>query len=186
MSQIKEPFVTLARLGAPHGVKGGLSVNQVGEHLQHFAGKKVIVVDTQGRHKGDFTLSRIDSSRVQFSELHDRETAASLTNHFIAAPLTLMREMAKAERTQAPVSISELWYFELKGLTVFDAETQQELGRISHVEDLGLNTVVSVEPAPRESLISAPLEIPLNYPHWQKPDLDTRSVRLAEWRVFVA
>lgn len=186
MSEMKEPLVTLARLGAPHGVRGALSVSQVGEHLQRFTGKKIAVVDAQGKHKGDFTLSRVDGARVQFAELNDRDAAAKLTNYSIAAPLTLMREMAQADRTQAPVTISELWYFELTGLNVFDADTQQALGRISQVEDLGLNTVVSIEPVTGASLIAAPLEIPLNYPHWQKPDLETRSVCLAEWRVFSA
>lgn len=186
MSEMKEPLVTLARLGAPHGVRGGLSVNQVGEHLQRFTGKKIAVVDAQGKHKGDFTLSRVDGTRVQFAELNDRDAAAKLTNYSIAAPLSSLQEMAKAERKNAAQTIAELWYFELVGLTVFDADTQKELGRISVVEDLGLNTVVSIEPATGESLIAAPLEIPLDYPHWQKPDLETRSVRLAEWRVFIA
>ena len=195
----KEPVVALARLGSPNGVRGALNVNQAGHHLRGFVGKKITVCKVTGGEagiltnytiKGDFTLLRAepakgDVTRVQFSEINDRDAAAALTNHVIAAPLAALRAAATAERKNEVISLTDLWYFELLGLSVLDAESGKEIGRIAAVEDLGLNTTVTIEPAAAGSLIVSPLEIPLEYPHWQKPDLSERRIALAEWRAFL-
>ncbi len=198
MSEAKEPLVALARLGRPHGVRGALSVGQAGAHLRHWAGKKVCVCKPLGEAggtltdyatKGDFTLSRTEPAkgeitRVQFSEIQDRDAAAALTNFYLAAPLAELRALVIKERGGKVPAMTDLWYFELLGLVVTDADTQKNIGHIAAVEDLGLNTTVVIEPAAGEAMLAAPLEIPLEYPHWQQLDLPGNRVTLAEWRIF--
>jgi ribosomal 30S subunit maturation factor RimM len=198
MSEAKEPLVVLARLGRPHGVRGALSVSQAGAHLSHWVGQKLRVCKPLGEAagtltdyttKGDFTLGRTEPAkgeitRVQFAEIQDRDAAAALTNFYLGAPLAELRALVSKERGGKVPALTDLWYFELLGLAVIDAATQTQLGQIAAVEDLGLNTTVIIEPAAGKSLLAAPLEIPLEYPHWQELDLAQNRVSLAEWHLF--
>jgi ribosomal 30S subunit maturation factor RimM len=198
MSSNTEPLVSLARIGAPHGVRGALAVHQAGAHLRQFAGKRIRVCKVMGDadgiltdyiHNGDFTLSRIEPVqgqpvRVAFAEISDRDAAAAFTHSIIAVPLTELRTLAAAERKALTPAIGDLWYFELIGLAVVDSATGTELGKIAAVEDLGLNTVVTVAPAAGQTLLAAALAIPLDYPHWQNVDLTGNRVLLSEWQIF--
>lgn len=193
---VKERMVVLARIGRPHGVRGGLNVDQAGENLRRFVNQKVAVCEiTPGSVIGDFktkttlTLNRVEPAsgmpaRIAFSEIADRDQAAALTHSAICAPLGELRALATAGRKVSEAPLADLWYFELIDLDVVDADSQTVIGKISHVDDMGLNTVLTVTPAAGQVLLAAPLDIPLSYPHWGEVDLAARRVSLSEWRVF--
>lgn len=178
----KPSLVILARIGRPHGVRGALHVDQAGAHLGHFAGHGVYVGNEQ--QSNELKLERVDTSTVQFAGIHDRDAAAALTNRFILVPLDALKEIVQRERINGAPKIADLWYFELVGMQVIDAESQKPLGKISHVEDSGLNTLVSIEPGPGAELAKT-LDIPLEFPHWHAPDLALNQIGLSEWRIFL-
>lgn len=131
----------------------------------------------------EITLLRAENTTVQFEGFSDRDKAAGLTNQFILVSLSELKEIVQRERHGAALRITDLWYFELVGMQVIDAESQKALGTISHVEDAGLNTIVSIEPESVSELKST-LDIPLDYPHWHAPDLAANQIGLSEWRIF--
>lgn len=193
---VKEPMVVLARIGRPHGVRGGLSIDQAGENLHRFVNQKVAVCEiTTGSVIGDFktratlTLSRVEPAsgvpaRIAFAEIADRDQAAALTHTAVCAPLSALRALAASGRKAPQAPLTDLWYFELIDLDVVDADSQTVIGKISRIDDMGLNTVLTVTPAGGQALLAAPLDIPLSYPHWGEADLAARRVALAEWRIF--
>lgn len=185
-----EPLVILARLGAPHGVRGALHINQAGEHLRRLVGTTVKVVNPTGEtngvltqyfHKGDFTLKRCDTRSVEFTEVTTREAAAALTQSYIAHSLEAMRALVQLERREMHPRLTDLWYFEMIDLTVLDSQSGKAIGRITFVEELGLNTLVSVALAAAADRV---IEIPLDYPHWQNVELAQRQVALSAWQDF--
>lgn len=192
------PLVVLARIGSPHGVRGALSVNQAGEHLRHFLGKKIVVcthpaaaqgIVTDYSTKAELILERVEPAkgepaRIQLAGITDRDRAASLTNFFLAAALTDLRAFAAEERGDRAVEFADLWYFEILGLEVIDAEAGVAIGKITSIEDMGLNTVVSVETNAGVQHGAFTFDIPLNYDHWQTVDLAKNQVQLGNWQIF--
>lgn len=192
------PLVFLARIGSPHGVRGALNVNLAGQHLRDFHGKNVSICEPKNLVNGLLTdygnarsieLARVepahgDVQRVQFTGINDRDAAAALTNQMIGAPLDAVRALAAAGRAEGEVPLSELWYFEMVGLSATDAVSGQVIGEITHVEDHGRNTVLTL------SLANAvggqhSVDIPLDYPGWQKADVSQRKVMLTDWQIFL-
>lgn len=181
-SLTKLNLIAVAVLGRPHGVRGGLNIHKAGEHLSRFIGKPVLIGNLQ--MNAPYTLARLESDRVQFEEISDRDAAAKLTNQSIFVPIEALRAIAAADRGKSILHIGDLWYFELIDFVVLDAETQQSLGKISGVSDMGLNTLVTIEPEPG-SLLASSMEIPLDYPQWQVPDLGKNQISLSDWRIFL-
>lgn len=193
-----EPLVLLARIGRPHGVRGALHIDLAGEHLRHIINQKLAILSlpthptpviTDYAVKTNLTLAKVEPATgepryVQFQEIADRDAAAALTNYAIAAPLSAMRILAANEHRSATPALSQLWYFEIVGLTVLNATDGKKLGSITAIEDLGRNTVITIQPE-KGNTLTHPLEIPLNYPHWQGVDLARGTVRLSEWEHFV-
>lgn len=189
-------FVVLGRVGRPHGVRGWLNVDLVGDHLREFVGSPVGLASGQlvpilhdPAIKNTLPLKGAQPEHgtvkhIAFEGVGDRETAAQFTNLLLVLPLTLMRTRARAQRTSSVVPLHELWYFEIYGLLVRDAENLEPIGHIAAVEDLGRNTVIAIA-MHHSSAQVAPLEVPLDYPHWGKADLDRREILLAEWRLFL-
>lgn len=195
----KPPLVVLARIGSPHGVRGALSVNQAGEHLRDFTGKKILICPTQNVVNGilsDYTvkaemqLNRVEPAkgiptRIEFDGLTDRDVAKGFTNCLIATPLAELRAQVHAERAGQSPSLHDLWYFEIVGLEVVEADSLKPIGKITHVEDLGLNTVVTVETPPTGEKGAVTFDIPLEHPNWQKADLDRHTVSVSDWQIFL-
>lgn len=123
-------------------------------------------------------------ARVTFEGLADRDQAATLTNLLIAVPRSELSELAAAARKGEPEHLSDLWFFEMIGLAVRDAESTTPFARITAVEELGQNTLVTLEPLPGQTLLTRRLELPLEYPHWQNVDVSRNEVTLSEWKAF--
>jgi ribosomal 30S subunit maturation factor RimM len=188
-------YVLLGRLGRPHGVRGMLHVDLAGNHLRDFIGQNVTLcsaekidplIITPGILR-TLTLekaepARGDVGRVAFAGVADRDSAARLTNLLIVQPLALMRQKARTQHGSQHVQISNLWYFEMLGLKVIDAEDNAFVGMITAIEDMGRNTLVCV--ALSADSAERHLEIPLEYPYWGRADLDRQEIQLAEWRHF--
>lgn len=193
------PLVVLARIGSPHGVRGALSVNQAGEHLRDFAGKKILICPSQNvvngilsnyTIKAEMQLNRVDPAkgvptRIELEGLSDRDVAKGLTNCLIATPLAELRAQVHAERSGQSPSLHELWYFEIVGLEVVEAESRKPVGKITQIEDLGLNTVVTVETPASGEKGALTFEIPLEHPNWQKADLANHTVSISDWQIFL-
>ncbi len=193
-----DSLVVLARIGRPHGIRGEVCLDRVGQHLRKFVEKEVAIcrapvyqpvlpAATQVKTTRIVSLSPKTgpAARALFAGVESREVAQELTQSFIAAPLGTLREMAQKERGEGGVALEALWYFEMIGLRVVDAETLEPFARISAVDDWEKNTIVTLEPLPGENVLQSPLEIPLLYPHWGMADLYKREITLAEWRIFV-
>jgi ribosomal 30S subunit maturation factor RimM len=191
------PLVVLGRIGRPHGVLGQLHVDRAGENLRAFTGKNVqlcpaagysMLVDARSATRTILLKScdpaKGEVSRVTFEGLADRDQAATLTNQLIAVPRSELAELAAAGRKGEPQHLSDLWYFEMIGLTVRDGETATVFARITAVEELGQNTLVTLEPLPEQNLLSRRFELPLEYPHWKNVDVSRNEVTLAEWKPF--
>ena len=199
MAQQNHPLVVLARIGSPHGVRGALSVNQAGEHLRDFTGKKILICPSQNvvngilsnyTVKAEMLLNRVDPAkgipaRIELAGLTDRDVAKGLTNCLIATPLAELRAQVHAERAGESPNLHDLWYFEIVGLEVIEAESRKPVGKISQVEDLGLNTVVTVETPPSGEKGAITFEIPLEHPNWQKVDLASHTISISDWQIFL-
>ena len=194
------PLVVLARIGSPHGVRGALSVNQAGGHLRDFTGGKVLICHAQSAVNGvlsqytvaaEMQLNRVEPakgmpSRIEFADLADRDAAKAFTNCLIATPLAELRAHVHAERAGESPDMHDLWYFEIVGLEVIEAESRKPVGKITNIEDLGLNTVVTVETPPSGEKGALTFEIPLEHPNWKKVDLASHSVSISDWQIFLA
>lgn len=180
-------------------MRGALSVNQAGEHLRDFTGKKVLICPSQNVVNGilsDYTikaemqLNRVDPAkgtplRIELAGLSDRDIAKALTNCLIATPLAELRAQVHAERSGQSQNLHDLWYFEIIGLEVVEADSLKPVGKITQVEDLGLNTVVTVETPPSGEKGALSFEIPLEHPNWQKADLERHTVSISDWQIFL-
>jgi ribosomal 30S subunit maturation factor RimM len=191
-------LVVLARIGSPHGVVGKLNVNRAGEHLRSFSGKKVIICsspDASGllanyNKKDELEIAQVEPAQgeptqIKFKTINDRDSAKALTNFLIAVELKILQNLTRAERPENAERLDDLWYFEMFGLAVVDAETQKTIGTIANVEEMGLNTVITIEPLPDQALLAQSLDLPLSYPHWTQLDLAAGTVTLGEWRALV-
>ncbi len=193
------PLVVLARIGSPHGVRGALSVNQAGEHLREFTAQKVLICPSQNvvngilSHytvKAEMLLNRVDPAkgipaRIELAGLTDRDIAKGLTNCLIATPLAELRARVQAERAGKSPRLHDLWYFEIVGLEVIEAGSRKPIGKITEIEDLGLNTVLTVETPASGEKGAVKFEIPLEHPNWQEVDLANHAVSISEWQIFL-
>jgi len=191
------PLVVIGRIGRPHGVAGLLHVDRAGDNLRAFTGQEVhlcaasnnaalLDAHVTSRHvklarcepaKGDVT-------RIALEGFTDRDQAAALTNFLIAMPRSELMAVVAKHRKGQPQGLADLWYFEMIGLTVRDAESNEPFARIYKVEDLGHNALVTLEPLPVQTLLSRPFDLPLEYPHWGNVDLSLEQITLAEWKLF--
>lgn len=191
------PLIVLGRVGRPHGVTGLLHIDRPGDNLREFTGKEVHLCKAHGNSAildetsvvKSIVLTRCEPAkgevtRIQFANLRDRDEAANLTNLLVAVPQSDLSAIAAAKRKSPPQGLHDLWFFEIMGLTVVDAESQIPFARITHIEDLGHNTLIALEPLPNQSLLQRRLDIPLEYPHWENADLNARSIKLSEWKAF--
>ncbi|MBV6492117.1 MAG: Ribosome maturation factor RimM [Turneriella sp.] len=186
----QDPLVALARLGAPVGVRGGIRISQWGVHLKHFIQKEIFLVSTSEniaqpltnyRIHSTETLVHCDINRVSFLSVKTRENAALLTHLYIAAPLASLLLLAQEERKGKNPTWTDLYFYEIIGLQVFDTNTKSYIGKITALEDLGLNTLVYIQSEKNGKFFS----IPLMYPFWDNVDLVNNRVGLSHWQDFV-
>lgn len=190
-------FVVLGRLGRPHGVHGMLRIDLAGEHLRDFVGQQIMLcqgekiaqVITAPTILRTLTLDKAEPahgtvSRLAFAGINDRTAAEQLTRLLLVQPIALMRQRARAQHGRQNVAIGHLWYFELYGLTVIDAESGAPIGHITQIEDLGRNTLVTVTLNEGQAAAQRDVVLPLEYPYWGEADLDRQQIQLAEWRHF--
>lgn len=193
-----DSLVVLARVGRPHGVRGDVTLDRVGEHLRYFLGKEILLCRSETYQPTlDLTsqsqtlqLSRLmpqegPVTRAGFSGIENRESAQKLTGSLIATSLNGMRAIALKERGTAQATLDALWYFEILALVVVDAATNTPFAEISAVDEWEKNVIVTLSPRPRQNLLAGTLEIPLLYPHWGLADLDRREIPLSEWQIFL-
>lgn len=167
-------------------MRGSLHVAASGSHLRSFTGQEVVLTADPGtiQNQKRLRLTRVEPAQgeakhCQFEGIFDRDAAAALTNWYCLVPRQSLQQLVAAERKEKDVHLQDLWYFEILGLSVLDADSRAGIGQITNVEEHGLNTVITVEQDSRS------LEIPLDFPGWQKPDLAQQSVALADWKAFI-
>ncbi len=176
---------------------GQLHVDRAGENLRAFVGKQVLLCSANSNAvlvapettTKTILLKRCDPAkgevnRVTFEGLADRDQAATLTNMLIVAPRSELSQLVATARQAPPQHLADLWYFEIIGLSVRDADSNELFARITAVEELGQNTLVSLEPLPGQNLLTRRIELPLEYPQWQNMDFSRNEVTLAEWKPF--
>jgi ribosomal 30S subunit maturation factor RimM len=167
-------------------VRGGLHIYASGSHLRSFTGKEVALAADPGmlRDQKRLRLTRVEPAQGEakhclFEGIADRDAAATLTNWYCLVPRQDLQAIVAGERKGGEIRLEDLWYFEILGLKVLDAPSQIEIGRVTNVEEHGRNTVITV------ASLSQSLEIPIDFPGWQKPDLTAQSVALTDWRTFI-
>jgi len=178
-------------------VAGLLHVDRAGDNLRAFTGKRIqlcaatsnaVLLEPAAATK-TLLLTRCEPAkgevtRIALEGYTDRDLSATLTNFLITVPRSELLEVVARQRTAAPQGLADLWYFEMVGLTVRDAETDQPFARILRVEELGHNALVTLEPLTGQTLLSRPFDLPLEYPHWGNVDLSNQQITLAEWKLF--
>jgi ribosomal 30S subunit maturation factor RimM len=199
--ETEDSYVVLARVGRPHGVRGMLHVDLTGDHLRDFVGENVTlcraaqfrqviahpqIIKSLMLEKTEPAHGEVKS--VGFAGIADRDSAAQLTNLLIVQPFALMRQKARAQHGSQHVPFADLWYFEMYGLSVVDSGSKKPIGVISQIEDLGKNTLVTIQlnsySSPSAS-VPGKITLPLEYPHWGEADLDRQEITLAEWEHFI-
>lgn len=134
---VNDDFIIVARVGAPHGVKGMVKIhsftspkeNIIDYHPWYIRrGKTWQTVETeQCEHRGELILA-------QFAGCSDREKAAAYTNCDIA----ITRDMLPA------LANDEYYWCDLEGLTVIDKDGKT-LGTSLHMMETGANDVLVVK-----------------------------------------
>ncbi len=142
-----QDLVTIARVGAPHGIKGQLKLQLFLEdptsmwgfshfHLQKpgetsFYPFKEFKLDEKG---GQFYIS--------FNGIQDRDIARQFTHALLAIPKT---ELAALDE-------GEFYWSDLEGLVVINQQGK-ELGVVDHVMETGANDVLVIKGDKHEILV---------------------------------
>ena len=137
-----EPVLRIGRVLKAHGVKGALRIELLSDFPDRFSpGRKVEVA---GRR---LTVSRAEEQDggllVSFTGIDDRTEASRLAGEYCTLPL--------AEARQLPAD--RFYHFQLVGLTVIDARSGREIGRVAEVLAYDANDVLRVSSGAREVLI---------------------------------
>ena len=174
-----------------------LHVDRAGDNLRAFSGKSIqlcaatgnaLLLDGKVATKS-LRLTRCEPAkgevtRIALEGYSDRDQAAALTNFLITVPRGELAKVVARQRSSVPQTLADLWYFEMIALTVVDAETNTAFARIVQVEELGQNTLVTLEPLPGQTLFSRTIDLPLEYPFWGNVNLAKQEITLAEWKLF--
>ena len=137
-----EPALRIGRVLKAHGVKGAVRIELLTDFPDRFApGSQVEVA---GRR---LTVARAEEQDgewlVTFNGIDDRRGAQLLSGAYCTLPLEEARRLP-ADR---------FYHFELVGLTVVDARSGREIGRVAEVLTYEANDVLRVTSGDREVLI---------------------------------
>ena len=144
---MQQDLVTVARVGAPHGVKGQLKLQLFLENPADVQGFLHFYLQKPGHSDfapfKDFSLeAKGGQFYISFKGIHDRDIARQFTHALLAIP-----------REDLPgLEADECYWSDLEGLTVIN-EAGQELGVIDHLIETGANDVLVVKKGEAEILI---------------------------------
>lgn len=134
-----ESLVTIARVGAPHGVKGHLKLQLFIEDPEEIQGFSRFYLQEPGAKDfkpfSDFELScKGGQFYVLFQGVHDRDLARQFTHSLLAVPREDLPALAQ----------DEFYWSDLESLSVYN-EQGVELGIIDHLLETGANDVLVVK-----------------------------------------
>lgn len=135
-------FVTLAVIGAPHGVKGEVRMKSfAADPLSIRAYEKLFAEDGRG-----FEIERIRPAKdvliAKFRGVDDRDAAARLTG----LALGVLRSALPAAEEE------EFYHADLIGLEAFDG-AGKSLGQVVAVQNYGAGDILEIAPPKRPSLL---------------------------------
>ena len=137
-----EPALRIGRVLKAHGVNGALRIELLTDFPDRFSPGSEVEVG--GRR---LTVARAEEQDggllVTFNDIDDRSAAELLTGAYCTLPL------AEARRLPA----DRFYHFQLVGLTVLDARSGREIGRVAEVLTYEANDVLRVTSGDREVLI---------------------------------
>jgi len=137
-----EPALRIGRVLKAHGVNGALRIELLTDFPDRFAAGSELEV--AGRR---LTVARAEERDggmlVTFNGIDDRGAAELLTGAYCTLPL------ADARRLPA----DRFYHFQLVGLTVVDARSGREIGRVAEVLTYEANDVLRVTSGDRDVLI---------------------------------
>lgn len=142
MTEGASPALRIGRVLKPHGVRGGVRVELLTDFPDRFdTGQQVTVA---GRR---LTVSRSQQQEgsllVTFAEIDDRERAAELRGAYITVPLEEARTLPAGR----------YYHFQLVGLKVIEAGSEEALGQVEEVLTYPANDVLRVTGAGGERLL---------------------------------
>ncbi|WP_182186467.1 ribosome maturation factor RimM [Pectinatus frisingensis] len=138
-----QEFLTIGRIGKPHGIKGDVRVYPLTDFPDRFNNLHKAYIDgtvitiAAAHPSNDFII-------MQINGFDSREKAAVLTGKFL--------KIAKSDA--APLAEGEYYFFDIIGLDVFD-ENGVFLGVITDILKTGSNDVYVIEKTTGQLLIPA-------------------------------
>jgi 16S rRNA processing protein RimM len=137
-----EPALRIGRILKAHGVKGALRIELLSDFPDRFSpGSQVEVAGKRLTVSG--AAEQDGGLLVTFTGIDDRREAERLAGEYCTLPL--------AEARQLPAD--RFYHFQLVGLTVIDARSGREIGRVAEVLAYEANDVLRVTSNGREILI---------------------------------
>jgi 16S rRNA processing protein RimM len=146
MSDEKNRYITVGKLGAAFGVKGWLKVHSFTENIDNILGYSPWYLSC---NKKDWAPITIEDGRnhsngiiVKFKDINTPEKARLLTGYMIAISRSQLAVLKK----------DEYYWTDLEGLTVINKDGST-LGKITHLIATGSNDVLVVNNGEYELLI---------------------------------
>jgi 16S rRNA processing protein RimM len=136
------PALRIGRVLKPHGVRGGVRVELLTDFPDRFdAGQQVTVA---GRTLTVARSQQLDGSLlITFAEIEDRERAAELRGAYITVPLKEARALPA----------DHYYHFQLVGLKVVEAGSEDALGQVEEVLTYPANDVLRITGTRGERLL---------------------------------
>jgi 16S rRNA processing protein RimM len=132
-----EAFLTLGKVGRPHGLRGAFFVSGREDPLPRHLKTVLIGKSPETATEAKVTQSSMQANRPLLicSLADDRTAAERLTNLNIYAPQASVKAKAKPD---------EIYWVDLEGAEVFGSEGKL-LGKITHVYNAGASDVATIE-----------------------------------------
>ena len=132
-----ENLVTIAKVGAPHGVHGFVKLNIFTEDPDSIRQYRnwYIQLNHQWQPLSQFELQQKgDQYQIRINNVKDRDQAKAFTNALIAVPRQQLPDIEDE---------NEFYWSDLQGLTVINCDGI-ELGKVDHLFATGANDVMVV------------------------------------------
>lgn len=130
-----DKLIVVARIGAPHGVKGDLKLHVFTQTCDIFDFKSWhIYLNRAWQPMSGFSIKTLgDGYIIHFNECQDRDVAKRYVNAELAVP-----------RKELPEPESGFYWSDLEGLKVFNTQGL-EYGIVDHIMETGANEVIVVK-----------------------------------------
>lgn len=159
-------FVTVGRLGRARGLEGEIYITPHTDFPDRFLGMTEIMV----KSKQGWETLKIESVRmvgkrpvVKFESVGSPEEAARLTN----------RDVAVTKEEVVPLPEGEFYIFDLEGCDVYDAQTDQLVGKITEVTQYPASDVYTIK-----TTDSLEMLVPAVSEFVKKIDIENRRVEI--------